>query len=320
MLRRCWRRRSRGGTVGRGIDRAIAPRARARLRRGARRRPRRCTRAVARAMEPRDPGRRERRHRRRTGGTRHRRGRGPRLRRRALWVRKADSPHLADASGSVQSVLTAGACGLAALALTLAGRPLVGGTIHAIAQASRGSQAALTPIARLVGEPDFGPLTAAVIGTGEGRPVRDRTVNRSHGAYLGAALNVEVARVSAGHQHLTECSPAAEDFCARDRRCFRTGGHRWKRSRPRSSTGIRKSGSRPNSHTEFIDLTESLEELLADSGVDDWSPERPEPSHDGGHRRERARTAAPGGLRPASPEGRAGHSARTATTTRPFGP
>jgi DNA-binding winged helix-turn-helix (wHTH) protein len=65
-------------------------------------------------------------------------------------------------------VLTAAACGLAALALTLGGRPLVGGTIHAIAEASRGSQAALTPIARLVGEPDFGPLTAAVIGTGEG--------------------------------------------------------------------------------------------------------------------------------------------------------
>jgi len=64
--------------------------------------------------------------------------------------------------------LTAAACGLAALALTLAGRPLVGGTIHTIAQASRGSQATLTPIARLVGEPDFGPLTAAVIGTGEG--------------------------------------------------------------------------------------------------------------------------------------------------------
>ena len=64
--------------------------------------------------------------------------------------------------------LTAGACGLAALALTLAGRPLVGGTIHAIAQASLGSQAALTPIAQLVGEPDFGPLTAALIGTGEG--------------------------------------------------------------------------------------------------------------------------------------------------------
>jgi DNA-binding winged helix-turn-helix (wHTH) protein len=63
---------------------------------------------------------------------------------------------------------TAAACGLAALGLTLAGWPLVGGTIHAIAQASAGSQAALTPLARLVGEPDFGPLTAAVIGTGEG--------------------------------------------------------------------------------------------------------------------------------------------------------
>jgi len=63
---------------------------------------------------------------------------------------------------------TAAACGLAALGLTLAGWPLVGGTIHAIAQASAGSQAALTPLARLVGEPDFGPLTAALIGTGEG--------------------------------------------------------------------------------------------------------------------------------------------------------
>jgi hypothetical protein len=64
--------------------------------------------------------------------------------------------------------LTAAACALAALMLTLGGRPLVGGTIHAIAQASRGSQAALTPIARLIGEADFGPLTAALIGTGEG--------------------------------------------------------------------------------------------------------------------------------------------------------
>ncbi len=66
------------------------------------------------------------------------------------------------------ATLTAAACALAALMLTLNGRPLVGGTIHAIAQASRGSQAALTPIARLIGETDFGRLTAAVIGTGEG--------------------------------------------------------------------------------------------------------------------------------------------------------
>jgi DNA-binding winged helix-turn-helix (wHTH) protein len=63
---------------------------------------------------------------------------------------------------------TAAACGLAALALALAGRPLVGGTVHLIADASSGSQAALTSLGRFIGEPDFGPLTAAVIATGEG--------------------------------------------------------------------------------------------------------------------------------------------------------
>jgi len=64
--------------------------------------------------------------------------------------------------------ITAAACSLGALALTLAGRPLVGGTIHLIAQASLGSQAMLTPLGRLIGEPDFGPITRALIGTGEG--------------------------------------------------------------------------------------------------------------------------------------------------------
>jgi DNA-binding winged helix-turn-helix (wHTH) protein len=63
---------------------------------------------------------------------------------------------------------TAAACGVAALCLALAGRPLVGGTIHVIAQASSGSQAALTALGRFIGEPDFGPLTAALISTGEG--------------------------------------------------------------------------------------------------------------------------------------------------------
>jgi len=66
------------------------------------------------------------------------------------------------------AVLVACTCGLGALGVTLTGRPLVGGTIHAIAQASQGSQAALTPLGRLIGEPDFGPITRAVIGTGEG--------------------------------------------------------------------------------------------------------------------------------------------------------
>jgi DNA-binding winged helix-turn-helix (wHTH) protein len=66
------------------------------------------------------------------------------------------------------AALTALTCGAGALAVTLAGRPLVGGTIHAIAAASQGSQAMLTPLARLLGEPDFGPVTSAIVGMGEG--------------------------------------------------------------------------------------------------------------------------------------------------------
>jgi DNA-binding winged helix-turn-helix (wHTH) protein len=66
------------------------------------------------------------------------------------------------------AAVTAAACGLAALSLALAGRPLIGGTIHLIAQASRGSQATLAPLGHLIGEPDFGPVTAALIATSEG--------------------------------------------------------------------------------------------------------------------------------------------------------
>lgn len=65
-------------------------------------------------------------------------------------------------------MLTATACGLAALLVTSLGRPLVGGTIHRIASTSAGPQAALTPLGRLVGEPNFGPLSSAVLGTAEG--------------------------------------------------------------------------------------------------------------------------------------------------------
>lgn len=65
------------------------------------------------------------------------------------------------------AMLTAAFCGLAALGLSLAGRPLVGGTIHAIATGSGGGQAALTSLGRLIGEPDFGPISRAIIGTGE---------------------------------------------------------------------------------------------------------------------------------------------------------
>jgi DNA-binding winged helix-turn-helix (wHTH) protein len=58
--------------------------------------------------------------------------------------------------------------GLAALLLVLAGQPLIGATLNAISHASAGAQTTLAPLGRLLGEPDFGPVTAAVIGTGEG--------------------------------------------------------------------------------------------------------------------------------------------------------
>jgi DNA-binding winged helix-turn-helix (wHTH) protein len=63
---------------------------------------------------------------------------------------------------------TAIACGLAALLLSISDHPLVGGTIHAIAHASHGSQVDLTAFGQLMGEPDFGPISRALIGTGEG--------------------------------------------------------------------------------------------------------------------------------------------------------
>lgn len=66
------------------------------------------------------------------------------------------------------AAVTAAMCGLAALVLTSGGRPLVGGTIHALATGSHGSQVALTPLGRLLGEADFGPISSAIIGTGEG--------------------------------------------------------------------------------------------------------------------------------------------------------
>ena len=65
------------------------------------------------------------------------------------------------------ALLTALCCGLAGLALALAGRPLASGTINAIAVAADGSRATLAPLARLIGEPDFGPLSSAILAFGE---------------------------------------------------------------------------------------------------------------------------------------------------------
>jgi DNA-binding winged helix-turn-helix (wHTH) protein len=66
------------------------------------------------------------------------------------------------------ALVTALICGLVGVALTLAGRPLVGGTIHAIADAADGSRATLAPLGRLLGEPDFGPVSGAILAFGEG--------------------------------------------------------------------------------------------------------------------------------------------------------
>ena len=66
------------------------------------------------------------------------------------------------------AAVTAAACGLAGFLLTSAGRPLVGGTINAIAVGSHGAQAALTPLGRLIGESDFGPMSSAISGTIDG--------------------------------------------------------------------------------------------------------------------------------------------------------
>ena len=66
------------------------------------------------------------------------------------------------------AAITAAFCGVVACVLTLAGRPLVGGTVHAIAREARGSQITLAPLSRIIGEPDFGPLSQALLGVGEG--------------------------------------------------------------------------------------------------------------------------------------------------------
>lgn len=64
-------------------------------------------------------------------------------------------------------LVTAVLCGLAGLALGLGGRPLVGGTIHTIAIAADGSRAILAPLGRLIGEPDFGPMSRSILAFGE---------------------------------------------------------------------------------------------------------------------------------------------------------
>jgi DNA-binding winged helix-turn-helix (wHTH) protein len=67
-----------------------------------------------------------------------------------------------------RAALVAAFCAVGALAIAWTGRPLVGGTLHAIARESSGSQVSLAPLGRLIGEPGFGPITQAVIAACEG--------------------------------------------------------------------------------------------------------------------------------------------------------
>ena len=60
-------------------------------------------------------------------------------------------------------------CGaVTAMALSAFGSPMVGGLIHAVAQASAGSQVQLTPLGNWLGEPSFGPLTQRLVAAFEG--------------------------------------------------------------------------------------------------------------------------------------------------------
>jgi DNA-binding winged helix-turn-helix (wHTH) protein len=59
-------------------------------------------------------------------------------------------------------------CAVAALLLTILGRNLCGASLNTLARAFEGSQVGLEPVARLLGEPDPGPLTRGLVACGEG--------------------------------------------------------------------------------------------------------------------------------------------------------
>jgi hypothetical protein len=65
-------------------------------------------------------------------------------------------------------VIVGASTAAAAIALAVGGRLLVGGLIHDIARSSRDAQLVLAPLGRLIGEPDFGPTTRALLSALEG--------------------------------------------------------------------------------------------------------------------------------------------------------
>jgi DNA-binding winged helix-turn-helix (wHTH) protein len=126
-------------------------------------------------------------------------GAGYTIARRHTGMPPGRSGRLASAARSRRhgaAIITA-FCAAAALALAWAGRPLVGGTLHAIAREARGSQISLAPLGRLIGEPDFGPLSQALIAAWEG-------------GIFGCGVGMAVFRRS--HACLADSSSAAQDL------------------------------------------------------------------------------------------------------------
>jgi DNA-binding winged helix-turn-helix (wHTH) protein len=88
-----------------------------------------------------------------------------------LATRQPPGGGLAAPSGwaRVKAAMWVGACcAVAGAALALAGRLLVGGLLHDIARTSRDAQLVLAPLGHLIGEPDFGPMTRAILSAFEG--------------------------------------------------------------------------------------------------------------------------------------------------------
>jgi hypothetical protein len=69
----------------------------------------------------------------------------------------------------LMTIATVGAsCAIAATLLAFAGRPLVGGMVHDVARNSPSAQLVLEPLGRLIGEPDYGPVTRSWLSAFEG--------------------------------------------------------------------------------------------------------------------------------------------------------
>jgi DNA-binding winged helix-turn-helix (wHTH) protein len=89
----------------------------------------------------------------------------------ALATRQPPGGGLAAPSGIARlkaALLTGACCASAAVLLALAGHLLVGGFIHTIARTSGDAELVLAPLGRLIGEPDFGPMTRAILSALEG--------------------------------------------------------------------------------------------------------------------------------------------------------